>query len=72
MAKEFGHKQITFLNDLLGLANTTCHWNTGLMVADNGPCDAQGEFSPFQLQLPFTILTMFVEYTVFLSNLMLL
>ncbi|CDQ89966.1 unnamed protein product [Oncorhynchus mykiss] len=24
-------------SQMLGLANTTCHWNTGVMVADNGP-----------------------------------
>ena len=26
-------------NYSLGLANTTCHLNTGVMVADNGPLD---------------------------------
>jgi hypothetical protein len=29
--------QLAFKNDKLGLANTTSHWNTGVMVADKGP-----------------------------------
>ena len=28
--------QLAFQNEKLGLANTTCHWNRGVMVADNG------------------------------------
>ena len=37
IAKGFSNDQLAFLNDQLGLANRTCHWNTGLMAADNGP-----------------------------------
>ena len=33
----FSNDQLAFKNDTLGLANTTCHWNTGAMVAGNGP-----------------------------------
>ena len=28
---------LAFQNYKLDIANTTCHWNTGVMVADNGP-----------------------------------
>ena len=38
----------------LGLANKTCHWNTGVMVADNGPLydyvDIPLKIFHFQLQ----------------------
>jgi hypothetical protein len=37
IAKGFSNDQLAFSNDKLGLANTTCHWNTGVMVADIGP-----------------------------------
>ena len=37
IAKGFSNDQLAFKNDTFGLANTTCHWNTGVMVADNGP-----------------------------------
>ena len=37
-----------------GLANTACHWNTGVMVADNGPLyayvDIPLKISCFKLQ----------------------
>jgi hypothetical protein len=37
IAKAFSNDQLAFSNDQFGLANTACHWNTGVMVADNGP-----------------------------------
>jgi hypothetical protein len=36
-AKEFSNDQLAFSNYKLGLANTMCHWNTGVMVASDGP-----------------------------------
>ena len=54
IAKGFSNDQFAFSNDKLGLANTTCHWNTGVMVADNGPLYAYVDISCkiccFQLQ----------------------
>ena len=54
IAKGFSNDQLAFYNDKLGLANTTCHWNTGVMVADNEPLygyeDITLEISCFQLQ----------------------
>jgi hypothetical protein len=43
IAKEISNDQLAFQNYKLGLANTTCHWNTGVMVADNGPQYAYGD-----------------------------
>ena len=37
IAKVFSNYQKKCFNEKLGLANTVCHWNTGVMVADNGP-----------------------------------
>ena len=37
IAKGISNDQFAFKNEKLGLAKTTCHWNIGVMVADNGP-----------------------------------
>ena len=63
---------IVLANYKLGLANTTSHWNTGVMVADNGPLYAYVN-SIKNLPFPATIViyNMNNAYTVFLINLML-
>jgi hypothetical protein len=52
--KGFYNDQSAFENDKLGLANTTRHWNTGVMFAANGPLyayvDIPLKISRFQLQ----------------------
>ena len=42
IAKGFSNDQLTFY------ANTTCHWNTGVMVADNRPLYAYVD-TPFKI-----------------------
>ena len=56
-----------------GLSNTTCHWNTGVMVADNGPLYSYVDIPLKNLPFPATIVIYNIKnvYTVFLINLML-
>ena len=71
--KWFSNDQLALENDKLGLANTTCHWNAGVMVADNGPLYAYVDISLKNLPFPATIVIYNINnvYTVFLINFML-
>ena len=50
-----------------------CHWNTGVMVADNVPLYAYVDIPQKNLPFPATIIIYNINnvYTVFLINLML-
>ena len=50
----FSNDQLAFQNAKLGLANTMCHWNTGVMIADNGPLYAYVDILFFERKAHFS------------------
>jgi hypothetical protein len=70
IAKGFSNDQLLYKNDKLGLDNTMCRWNTGVMVSDNGPVYACVDVPLKRQPFPATIV-IYIVYTVFLINLML-